>query len=88
MNRTNASPVYHRNGVLSEPKPTSLNDTVELSEHARLIGQLRELPEVRTELIERARAAINNPGYLSEDRLNTAIERLIEDINLDDDLAQ
>lgn len=86
MNRSSASAVYHHNGVVTEPKSAPLADTVELSEHARLIGQLRKLPEVRADVVERARNAVNDPAYLSEERLNVALERLIDDLHLDEQL--
>ena len=88
LNRSSASPpVYHRNGVHAEPKPdVTAGDRVDLSEHAQLIARLRALPEVRTELIEQARTAVNDPSYLNDDRLNVAIDRLLQDIDLDDSL--
>ena len=57
-----------------------INDQVDLSEHARHLASLRELPEVRTNKIEAARAAIAAGDYDNDIRLNIAIERMLDDV--------
>lgn len=87
MNRVNNAAAPYRNGMHTEPKPPNpVGDRVELSEHAQLVARLQALPEVRLELVDQARKAIDDPGYLTDERLNAAIELLLEDINADDDL--
>ena len=55
-------------------------DQVDLSEHARHLASLRELPEVRMNKIEAAKAAIAAGDYDNDFRLNIAIERMLDDV--------
>ena len=55
-------------------------DRVELSEHARWLDALRERPAIRTEKVAEIKAAIANDSYESDEKLNTAIDRLLDDI--------
>ncbi len=55
-------------------------DTVELSTHARLLERLLQLPDVRQELVQRVRQAIADGSYETEEKLGTAVERLLEEI--------
>jgi anti-sigma28 factor (negative regulator of flagellin synthesis) len=54
-------------------------DRVELSRHARLLDELRRLPEVRSDLVEQIRRAIEQGTYDTPAKLDAAIERLIAD---------
>lgn len=55
-------------------------DQVELSNTAQLLSKLRDLPDVRQDLISRVRASIADGTYESEDKTDAAIESLLEDI--------
>lgn len=77
----------HRNGYAStvELKAPSesasrRSDRVELSDHARLLDQMRRMPEVRTERIDAARAMIARGTYDDEGKLNQAMDRLLDDL--------
>ena len=61
------------NGVRSE-------DRVELSDHARLLERLRSLPEVRQDLINRVRDEIAGGTYESPEKLDEALQRLLDDL--------
>ena len=57
-------------------------DRVDVSPEAReatLVARLKDLP-VRSELVESARAAIANGTYETEDRLDAAIDAILEDL--------
>ncbi len=56
-------------------------DSVELSEMARLLARMRETPDVRQDRVDMARGAINRGLYETEDRIDLAIDRLIDDMN-------
>ncbi len=87
MNRVTSAAAYQRNGVHTEPKPAaSAGDRVDLSDHARMVAHMQAMPEVRLELVEQARSAIDDPAYLSDDRLNAALDSLLDDINSDEAL--
>ena len=54
-------------------------DQVELSEHAQHLAGLRNMPPIRSEKVDAARAMIASGGYEDPDFLSIAIERLIEE---------
>jgi flagellar biosynthesis anti-sigma factor FlgM len=55
-------------------------DRVELSEHARHLERLRNLPEIRQSKVEAARSAIADGIYESPDRLRAALLRMLDEI--------
>ena len=55
-------------------------DRVELSKHARLLDQLRHLPEIRQELVRTIRHAITEGTYETSQKLGEAIERLFAEL--------
>ncbi len=55
-------------------------DQVELSDSAQYLSKIAELPDVRQELIDRVKASIADGSYETEEKTDTAIENLIEDI--------
>ena len=54
-------------------------DRVEVSEHADLMARLNEVPEVRWDRIEAAKAAIQQDGYIDR-HLDDAIQELLSDL--------
>ncbi len=82
LSRPGAVTAYHRNGT--SDSRTAVNrdtDRVELSDHARFLGLLGQLPEGRVDLVEQIREAIVMGEYETEQKLGIAIGRLIDDIN-------
>ena len=57
-------------------------DQVDVSEHARHLASLRNLPPVRLNKIEAAKAAIANGDYDNDVRLNIAVERMLNDVQV------
>ena len=55
-------------------------DRVELSQHARLMDQLRQLREVRQDLVDRIKDEINAGAYDTDEKLEAAIEGLVADL--------
>ena len=53
-------------------------DRVELSRHAQLMDRVRQLPEVREELVEQIRQAIADGTYDTPEKLEAALEGLLE----------
>jgi len=66
--------------------PTRKNDRVELSDHAKYLGQLQSLPPVREGLVEQVKSQIEDGTYETPDRFETAISNFIADLR-DEDLA-
>lgn len=64
------------------PATPARTDQVELSDRARLLSQLRETPEIRSELVDRVRAEIADGTYLTADKLDRAADNFINDLDL------
>jgi len=60
--------------------PKSSEDTVEISLQARIANRLAEIPPVRTELVARIKAEIAAGTYETSEKLDTAIDRLMEEL--------
>ncbi len=56
-------------------------DRVELSTTARLLGQLKSVPDVRQGLIDRVRSQIDAGTYETEDKLDAAIDAILDELN-------
>lgn len=54
-------------------------DQVELSTMARFMSKLKELPDVRQDLIEQTRREIELGRYDTPERFDTALDHMIED---------
>jgi negative regulator of flagellin synthesis FlgM len=55
-------------------------DQVEVSEVAAYLNKLRQLPPVRQDLVESARAQIAADTYDTPEKLDTALDELLNDI--------
>lgn len=94
IGRGSVGPLHHqphvngsanRNGAVSTANGTvrssmTYRDSVELSEHAKFMDRLRQLPEVRMDRVEAAREAIENGVYESPEKLDIAVSRMLEDL--------
>ena len=56
------------------------SDRVELSTHAQLLARINDLPDVREDLVAEVRARIESGTYETEQKLNQAIDGLLEDM--------
>ena len=78
------TPIGGRQTVTDRPPATSdyqtPQDQVEISEAGAMMAKLRELPDIRVELITRIRAEIRAGTYETPERLQGAIQRLLEDL--------
>ena len=73
----------HTTRVSSPAAPTSspqIQDELSISDAARLAEQVRQMPEVRQELVDRVRAQIASGTYDTPDKLDLAVERLLDEI--------
>ncbi len=60
--------------------PQRGSDQVDVSPAARYLSRLQEMPEVRTELVERVRAQIASGQYDSPDKISAALDNIVEDL--------
>ena len=56
-------------------------DVVEISQVAKLAAQIQEIPDVRTELIQRVKAEIIAGTYETPERIEIAVQRLMEELS-------
>ena len=64
------------------------SDSVEFSKTAQLLSKLAELPDVRQELVDRVRSQIADGSYETDDKLDAALNGLIEDLDARHDWGQ
>lgn len=57
------------------------DDRVDVSDVARMISRMNEMPSIRTELVERVRNEIENGTYETEDKIDLAIDAMFDEIS-------
>jgi anti-sigma28 factor (negative regulator of flagellin synthesis) len=83
LSRNQSPPAFRENGAPIRGVPSDqLEDRVELSDRARFLDRMRQMPEVRLEKIRAVRASIAAGTYETEGKLEAAIERLLEEADL------
>lgn len=79
-----AVPAVESVSALGGPSAASasyaVGDTIEISQVARLTATVHELPSIRTELVERVRAEIASGTYETPDRIDVALEHLLDEM--------
>ncbi len=55
-------------------------DTVEISDSARYLSEIRKLPEVRQEKVNAVREQIAAGTYLTPEKMEITVSRLMEDL--------
>ena len=73
-------PAAALNSPAATTAPYAIGDTIELSQVARLTAAVHELPDVRTELVERVKAEIAAGTYDTPDRIDVALENLLDEM--------
>lgn len=64
----------------ASPDTSSIGDRLDISDAGRIADRLAEIPEMRAERVQDLRAAIASGSYETNDKLDTAIERLLDEI--------
>lgn len=57
-----------------------VTDRAEVSDHARYVNAVKQLPDVRQDVVDRVRAAIQSGDYPNEEQLDLAMDALIDDL--------
>lgn len=60
--------------------PTRGGDKVEFSQKAQLLSRLAKLPDIRKDLVDRVKSEIAKGTYDTDDKLNGALDGLLEDL--------
>ena len=58
----------------------SRTDTVEISDSARYLGVIKNLPDIRQDKVAAAREAIASGRFETPERINGTVDRLLEDL--------
>ena len=64
----------------ARPDSTPIKDELEISDAARLTEQARAAPEVRQDRVAAIRAKIAEGTYETQEKLDIAVERLLDEI--------
>jgi negative regulator of flagellin synthesis FlgM len=62
------------------PESPQIADEVDISEAAHYMEQVQQMPDIREDRVEAVRQQIADGAYETSDRLNAAIERLLDEI--------
>ncbi|HWA97033.1 MAG TPA: flagellar biosynthesis anti-sigma factor FlgM [Pirellulales bacterium] len=57
-----------------------VNDQVDISSEAQYLEQINQMPDIRSDRVEQLRAEIANGTYETAERLDAALERLLDEI--------
>ncbi len=60
----------------------NVSDTVEISTVAKLAAKVQQLPEVRTELVQRVKAEIEAGTYETPEKIEITVDRLMDELFL------
>jgi flagellar biosynthesis anti-sigma factor FlgM len=77
LSRLSANGATHAQPLSRAASSETGGDRVELSQRAQFLAQMRDMPEVREDRINRVRGAIDRGVYETDDRINATIEQLI-----------
>jgi negative regulator of flagellin synthesis FlgM len=58
----------------------SIGDRLDISEAGQIASRLAELPEIRADRVRDLRAAIESGAYETAEKIDTAVERLLDEI--------
>ena len=64
----------------SDLDAASTVDSVEFSEQAQMLEKIHQLPDVRQDQIDAIRDAIANNTYLTDEKVDIALGRLVDDV--------
>lgn len=78
-----SAPVHNRLDHLVEPidapAHVSGGDRVELSDVARYLDMLRQMPDVRQSLVDRVKSQIQSGTYETDEKIDAALENFARD---------
>jgi negative regulator of flagellin synthesis FlgM len=62
------------------PEAPQIADEVDISDAARLVEQAQQMPDIREDRVEAVRQQIAAGTYETGDKLDVAVERLLDEI--------
>lgn len=70
----------HQADMTSAPAQLDTTDELHLSPAAEMAGRMSEIPDIRWERVNSIKAAIADGTYMTDDKLDIAMERLLDEI--------
>ena len=67
-------------GSTAAPTASGIGDRLDISEAGQIAGRLADVPDIRADRVQELRAAILDGSYETEDKLSTALDRLLDEI--------
>ena len=85
ISRAGAATLQHHSTVQRVAQQTETStyrpaDSVEFSDAARFLAKIAELPDIRTDLVDRVKSEIAAGTYETEDKIDATINALSEDL--------
>jgi len=65
---------------IAAPPPQAISDTVEISNVAALASKIVDIPDIRTELVQRVKTELAAGTYETPERIEIAVNRLMDDL--------
>jgi negative regulator of flagellin synthesis FlgM len=59
---------------------SAISDRLDISEAGQIASRMAEIPEIRADRVSQLRSAIQSGSYETQDKLDTALERLLDEI--------
>jgi flagellar biosynthesis anti-sigma factor FlgM len=56
-------------------------DTVEISDSARYLGEIKKLPDIRADKVQAARDAIASGQFETPERIDGTVDRILQELN-------
>lgn len=69
-----------RHAEEQQARAHSGGDRVQLSDQARLLSKLKQLPEVREDMVNSVKSQIDAGNYDTAERFDTAVNALLDDL--------
>jgi negative regulator of flagellin synthesis FlgM len=77
------APHFNRTSATSSPSTPSSVDTtdeLQLSPAGQMASKLSEIPDIRWDRVNAIKTAIADGSYMSDDKMNVAVDRLLDEI--------
>lgn len=75
------APHMARSSQATTSTGSSIQDELQISDAGQLVDQVHQLPDIRQDRVDSIRAQIAAGTYETDDKLNAAIDRLLDEWN-------
>jgi anti-sigma28 factor (negative regulator of flagellin synthesis) len=62
------------------PRSTAIEDELQISDAAQMMGRVHDMPDIRQDLVQRIRSEIASGAYETDEKLDVALGRLLDEI--------